>query len=98
MEWLIGLLVGALGVAAGLWASYRRGGAEQRERTLAALAAAAERERKRKADADAAIERERITAVERIRDVVAEHKAEAAKDIDAAEAALRKRTEEPWEP
>lgn len=98
MEYVLGIIGILATLAAGAWAAFRAGGSEQRARTVEALAAAAAREKRRLEEADAAIERERITAVERIREATNERKADAAVDIDAAEAALRKRTDEPWEP
>lgn len=98
MSWLLGILGVLAGIVAAAWAAYRSGASDQRVRTVEALREAAAREAKRRAERDAEIERERLAAVEAAKRTLEEHRDQAAVDIDAAEAELRKRTEEPWEP
>lgn len=96
------LLLGILGVLAGLvgaaWMAYRSGASDQRARTLEALAEAGKRRAKWEAEEDARIERDRLAAIEAAKKTLEERRDEAKRDIDAAEAALLRRTEEPWEP
>lgn len=98
MSWLLGILGVLAGIVAATWAAYRSGASDQRARTLEALAEAGKRRSQWEAEEDARIERDRVAAIEAVRAQTEEHRAEAEVDIDAAEAKLRERTEEPWEP
>lgn len=102
MEWLAVIIGGVATLAAALWGLYRSafraGASEQRAEVERSLAAAGKRRSRWEQEQDEKIERDRLAAIEAARASVTERKAEAAVDIDAAEAALRKRTEEPWEP
>lgn len=98
MSWLLGILGVLAGIVAATWAAYRSGASDQRARTMEALAEAGKRRSQWEAEEDARIERDRLAAIEAAKLSLAEHREEARVDIDAAEAALRKRTEEPWEP
>lgn len=89
-------------VLAAIWAAVRGWKADARERLRAdVLAKQAELRAARlrlHAQRDAEVEARRITEVGRVRDEVETRKADAAVDIESAEAELRKRTDEPWEP
>lgn len=98
MSWLLGILGVLGGLVAATWAAYRHGGADQRARTLEALAEAGKRRSKEEAEANAKIERDRQAAIKAARQTLEERREDARVDIDAAEAALRRRTEDPWEP
>ncbi len=98
MSWVLGILGVLAGIVAATWAAYRSGASDQRARTLEALAEAGKRRAKWEAEEDARIERDRLAAIEAAKLSLAERREEARADIDAAEAKLRKRTEEPWEP
>lgn len=98
MEALVGLIVGALGLVVGAWAAYHRGASDQRARTMEALAEAGRRRSQWEAEEDARIERDRLAAIEASKRSLEEHRDQARVDIDEAEAELRRRTEEPWEP
>lgn len=98
MSWLLGILGMLAGIVAATWAAYRSGASDQRARTLEALAEAGRRRSQWEAEEDARIERDRLAAIEAAKLSLAERREEARVDIDAAEAELRRRTEEPWEP
>ena len=98
MDLLLGILGALGGLIAAAWMAYRSGASDQRARTLEALAEAGKRRANWEAEEDARIERDRLAAIETAQLSLAERREEARVDIDAAEAALRKRTEEPWEP